>query len=315
MAGRMDREVSDRLAELRTRQGMLVQKVTGGEHISFRVPKAWRQAGAGMDTAKARKLLERNPVHVDQNPPALLMEKGVCEQKLFALSSENAPPETEMTISSGRFSDLSEVSSNSYAPRSARAVLRTLEQNERLVHQLAETQYKLIKTEETLTKQRAFNIQLTGAKQRKDVVESDEGEDSESVCVEMVDNGLEETKGNNLKQEIDGLQDARIRDPSKGKTTPPQKDNKTEALGEEDESHETGHLRRPEVGSDVGERTPRPSQRTKKVKAIFVSDSDDPDSEFLYLTLSPFLPFFVPHSVPFPPVLFLHRKESHGAAD
>jgi hypothetical protein len=47
-----------------------------------------------------------------------------------------------------------------YAPRSARAVLRTMEQNDKLAHQLMETQRALDMTKASLTKQKALNKRL-----------------------------------------------------------------------------------------------------------------------------------------------------------
>ncbi|MGB1608007.1 MAG: hypothetical protein ACPIOQ_85550, partial [Promethearchaeia archaeon] len=52
-----------------------------------------------------------------------------------------------------------------YAPRSARAVLRTLELNERLVLQLADAQRKLLDTEAALEKQKELNRKLAEARE------------------------------------------------------------------------------------------------------------------------------------------------------
>ena len=76
---------------------------------------------------------------------------------------------------SQRNSDVREgVFAGGYAPRSARAVLRTLELNERLVLQLADAQRKLLDTEAALEKQKELNRKLAEA--REVATDSDEGD-------------------------------------------------------------------------------------------------------------------------------------------
>lgn len=67
--------------------------------------------------------------------------------------------DTARTDESGRSNFGSEFSSG-YAPRSARAVLRTLEQNEKLANRLIETQRALDLTTASLAKQKALNKRL-----------------------------------------------------------------------------------------------------------------------------------------------------------
>jgi hypothetical protein len=67
--------------------------------------------------------------------------------------------DTARTDESGRSNFGSEFSSG-YAPRSARAVLRTMEQNDKLANQLMETQRALDMTKASLTKQKALNKRL-----------------------------------------------------------------------------------------------------------------------------------------------------------
>ena len=71
--------------------------------------------------------------------------------------------DTARTDESGKSSFGSEPRSefsSGYAPRSARAVLRTLEQNDKLVYQLSETQRALDLTKASLAKQKALNRRL-----------------------------------------------------------------------------------------------------------------------------------------------------------
>jgi len=67
--------------------------------------------------------------------------------------------DTARTDESGRSNFGSEFSSG-YAPRSARAVLRTMEQNDKLAHQLMETQRALDMTKASLANQKALNRRL-----------------------------------------------------------------------------------------------------------------------------------------------------------
>ena len=83
--------------------------------------------------------------------------------------------EIDRCANSQRNSDVREgIFAGGYAPRSARAVLRTLELNERLVLQLADAQRKLLDTEAALEKQKELNRKLAEA--REVATDSDEGD-------------------------------------------------------------------------------------------------------------------------------------------
>ena len=201
-------EALSKLACIRDKQNMLVKRVTsssgGSSQTSWRLRKQVALAGGGGKQAllPASKLdlrdlkLDLSSVSSVQSQPLLSLRQGssISDSLSSSASSDNGETACEdedqrslrsqrgnlTALGTGSYDrsfreyfrrQQGESEFGSYQPRSAQAVLRTLEKNDQLLQQLAASQQKLQEAEALLAKQKSINA-LEGKREEQHVLQA-----------------------------------------------------------------------------------------------------------------------------------------------